>query len=93
MGLWLKCPDCQELNAPDATACTACGASLVNLPKAKRVYYFGTAPAPAPAAASPPPAAPVSPPAMPAAAVAVGEEAPEPVKKTKGKGGGRKRKK
>lgn len=108
MGLWLKCPECQELNAPAAKECSACGASLSNLPREKRVYYFGPAPAPrtteAPAAAAPFPAAAVSP--VPAIREEVPEAGPEaapppegtppagnhPPKKGKAKGGRKKKK-
>uniref|UniRef100_A0A7C5EQX5 RanBP2-type domain-containing protein n=1 Tax=Desulfobacca acetoxidans TaxID=60893 RepID=A0A7C5EQX5_9BACT len=41
MGLWLKCPACQTANPLDAKACTACNASLMNLPLSQRVYILG----------------------------------------------------
>jgi hypothetical protein len=40
MGLWLKCPACQTKNPLDHKSCTSCGASLENLPPAKRVYIL-----------------------------------------------------
>jgi len=59
MGLWLKCPKCQAANPLDSKGCTACNASLENLPAAKRVYVIGTgAPKAAPQAAPKAPAAP-----------------------------------
>ena len=55
MGLWLKCPHCLTTNPLDLNSCAKCGASLTNLPAAKRVYvYDQKAPAaPKPAAAKP----------------------------------------
>jgi hypothetical protein len=55
MGLWLKCPHCLTANPLDLNSCAKCGASLTNLPAAKRVYiYDQDAPsAPKPAAAKP----------------------------------------
>ena len=55
MGLWLKCPHCLTANLVDLKSCAKCGASLENLPAAKRVYiYDKNAPAaPKPAAAKP----------------------------------------
>ena len=58
MGLWLKCPKCQAANSLDLKACTACNASLENLPAAKRVYILGDAAPAAPKAAEPKKAAP-----------------------------------
>ena len=53
MGLWLKCPKCQAANPLDVQACTACNASLENLPTAERVYLLGNAAPAAPKAAAP----------------------------------------
>lgn len=53
MGLWLKCPACQAKNPLDLKSCTACGASLENLPTAKRVYILGAADTPGPEATLP----------------------------------------
>ena len=41
MGLWLKCPGCQENNPLAAQVCPACGRSLQNLPPGQRVYVVG----------------------------------------------------
>jgi hypothetical protein len=61
MGLWLKCPKCQAANPLDVQACTACNASLENLPTAERVYLLGNAAPAAPKAAAPKEAAPKAP--------------------------------
>ena len=61
MGLWLKCPECQAANALDLKACTACNASLEDLPAAKRVYILGDAALAAPKTAPPKKAAPKAP--------------------------------
>ncbi len=76
MQLWLKCPVCQAKNSLALKACSACGASLENLPLAKRVYILETAAHPAEAPHRPPP------PAAPAAVtVAFPEGAPAAPKK------------
>lgn len=58
MGLWLKCPKCQAANPLDLKTCTACNASLENLPADQRVYILGDAAPAAPKAAPPKKAAP-----------------------------------
>ena len=63
MGLWLKCPKCQAANPLDLKTCTACNASLKNLPADQRVYILGDAAPVAPAApkaAAPEKAAPTA---------------------------------
>jgi hypothetical protein len=40
MGLWLKCPACQAPNPLHLKICTACEASLENLPREKRIYLL-----------------------------------------------------
>ncbi len=95
MGLWLKCPECQAINPLEGKVCGACGASLVNLPKEKRVYYLGPAPVAAPQMEAPLEAAPeTSPPLEPAAppAAAETESTSPPAKKGKGKAAKKKKK-
>jgi hypothetical protein len=58
MQLWLKCPVCQAKNPLTIKACSSCGASLENLPPAKRVYILETAGARASLAPRPVPAVP-----------------------------------
>lgn len=105
MGLWLKCPACQTANPLDAKVCTACNASLMNLPAAQRVYILGkvmpaaTKPAPVGLAPEAPkaPKAPqprVSPPpaAVPEVPVEVLASTAPPPKKPKGPKGVAKKK-
>ena len=40
MGLWIKCPKCQNHNPLFLKACAGCGSSLVNLPLEQRVYVL-----------------------------------------------------
>lgn len=68
MGLWLKCPKCQAANPLDLKACTACNASLENLPAAKRIYIVGTAAPAAPKPAEPKAAPKAAPKVAPKAA-------------------------
>lgn len=96
MGLWLKCPKCQAANPLDLKSCTACNASLENLPAAQRVYLLGTV-APAAPKTAPPQTAPAAPPAAPAVAAApvsleVISSTEPPPKRVKGPKGVKKKK-
>jgi hypothetical protein len=61
MGLWLKCPKCQAANTLDLKTCSACGASLEDLPEAKRVYVLADKAPAAPKAKAVEKAAPAKP--------------------------------
>lgn len=74
MGLWLKCPKCQAANPLDQKTCTACNASLENLPADQRVYILGDA---APAAPAAPKAAKAAAPKKKAAPTAPKAAAPK----------------
>lgn len=52
MGLWLKCPGCQNKNPLSLRVCPKCGQSLDNLPQELRVYVIGTPEAAAPKASA-----------------------------------------
>jgi hypothetical protein len=90
MQLWLKCPVCQAQNPLTIKACSSCGASLENLPPAKRVYVLETAARPAAKAAARPatPAAPaeaaVTPPEGTPRAAKKAKAGPKPARKKKG---------